>query len=62
MFQGSLLNAILGELPAQTGRITVRGKIAYASQEPWVFSGTVRQNILFGKSYDDKKYEKVIRG
>lgn len=56
------MNAILGELPAQTGRITVRGKIAYASQEPWVFSGTVRQNILFGKSYDDKKYEKVIRG
>ncbi|XP_045127905.1 ATP-binding cassette sub-family C member 4-like isoform X2 [Portunus trituberculatus] len=59
--KGSLLNAILGELPAQSGRITVRGKIAYASQEPWVFSGTVRQNILFGKQLNEKKYEEVVR-
>ncbi|XP_050734387.1 ATP-binding cassette sub-family C member 4-like isoform X2 [Eriocheir sinensis] len=59
--KGSLLNAILGELPAQTGKIIVKGKIAYASQEPWVFSGTVRQNILFGRSYDEKQYEKIIR-
>ncbi|XP_063867034.1 ATP-binding cassette sub-family C member 4-like isoform X1 [Scylla paramamosain] len=59
--KGSLLNAILGELPAQSGRITVRGKIAYASQEPWVFSGTVRQNILFGKQFNEKKYEEVTR-
>ncbi|XP_071552963.1 ATP-binding cassette sub-family C member 4-like isoform X4 [Panulirus ornatus] len=59
--KGSLLNAILGELPAKRGSISVRGKLAYASQEPWVFSGTVRQNILFGQPYDEKRYNEVIK-
>lgn len=39
----------------------VQGKIAYVSQQPWVFSGTVRNNILFGKEYRKEKYEKVLR-
>ncbi|KAK3863657.1 hypothetical protein Pcinc_030600 [Petrolisthes cinctipes] len=59
--KGSLLNAILGELPAKSGSIKLQGKIAYASQEPWVFSGTVRQNIVFGQPYHEKKYNEVLR-
>ncbi|CAL4094228.1 unnamed protein product, partial [Meganyctiphanes norvegica] len=59
--KGSLLNAILGELPVSLGNITVRGKIAYASQEPWVFSGTLKQNIIFGQPFNEKKYHEVIR-
>ena len=41
--------------------MSVRGKIAYASQEAWVFSGTVRQNILCGLGYDVKRYKEVVR-
>ncbi|XP_066976379.1 ATP-binding cassette sub-family C member 4-like isoform X2 [Macrobrachium rosenbergii] len=59
--KGSLLHAILGELPAKAGSILVRGKVAYASQEPWVFSGTVKQNILFGQPFNEKRYNEVIR-
>ncbi|XP_064120685.1 ATP-binding cassette sub-family C member 4-like [Macrobrachium nipponense] len=59
--KGSLLHAILGELPAKAGSISVRGRVAYASQEPWVFSGTVKQNILFGQSFNEKRYNEVIR-
>ncbi|XP_068230341.1 ATP-binding cassette sub-family C member 4-like isoform X1 [Palaemon carinicauda] len=59
--KGSLLHAILGELPAKAGSISVRGKVAYASQEPWVFSGTVKQNILFGQEFNEKRYNEVIR-
>ncbi|XP_018014259.1 ATP-binding cassette sub-family C member 4 isoform X1 [Hyalella azteca] len=59
--KGSLLHAILGELPALEGTVAVKGKIAYASQEPWLFSGSVRQNILFGREYDEKKYGEVIK-
>ncbi|XP_042212324.1 ATP-binding cassette sub-family C member 4-like isoform X2 [Homarus americanus] len=59
--KGSLLHAILGELPAKGGSISIRGRVAYASQEPWVFSGTVRQNILFGQRYDEKRYNEVIK-
>ncbi|XP_069950148.1 ATP-binding cassette sub-family C member 4-like isoform X3 [Cherax quadricarinatus] len=59
--KGSLLQAILGELPAKSGSISIRGKVAYASQEPWVFCGTLRQNILFGQPYDVKRYNEVIK-
>ncbi|KAF2353844.1 ABC transporter type 1 transmembrane domain [Trinorchestia longiramus] len=59
--KGSLLHCILGELPTSQGSVLVRGKVAYASQEPWLFSGTVRQNIIFGRPYDEKKYGEVIK-
>ncbi len=59
-FQSSLISCLLGELPNKSGHITIDGRIAYASQEPWVFSGSVRQNILFGKLYDETRYCRTI--
>ena len=53
--------AILGELPLSEGTITVKGKIAYASQQAWVYNGTLRQNILFGQEYDNDKFTAVIK-
>ncbi|XP_078667891.1 ATP-binding cassette sub-family C member 4-like isoform X1 [Branchiostoma floridae x Branchiostoma belcheri] len=58
--KSSLLSVILGELPASCGEVKVDGRVSYASQQAWVFSGTVRQNILFGLPYDHLKYWKVI--
>ena len=56
----SLLMAIVGELPISSGRSSCYGTIAYLSQVPWVFSGTLRENILFGKDFDKKKYDTII--
>lgn len=61
LFQSSLLSAVLGELAPSHGLVSVHGRIAYVSQQPWVFSGTVRSNILFGKKYEKERYEKVIK-
>ena len=61
LFQSSLLSAVLGELPRNQGLVSVHGRIAYVSQQPWVFPGTVRSNILFGKKYEKERYEKVIK-
>ena len=61
LLQSSLLSAVLGELPPSQGKVSVHGRIAYVSQQPWMFSGTVRSNILFGKKYEKERYEKVIR-
>ena len=51
----------MGELPARTGWINIPGRISYASQENWIFSATVRQNIIFGSPFDSEKYERVIQ-
>ncbi|MXQ98866.1 hypothetical protein E5288_WYG002119 [Bos mutus] len=59
--KSSLLNAVLGELPPSQGQVSVHGRIAYVSQQPWVFPGTVKSNILFGKKYKEDRYEEVIR-
>ncbi|XP_069701973.1 probable multidrug resistance-associated protein lethal(2)03659 isoform X2 [Periplaneta americana] len=57
----SLLHAILKELPLTNGSIIVGGSLSYASQEPWLFTGSVRQNILFGQSMNRKRYKEVVR-
>ncbi|XP_077976259.1 ATP-binding cassette sub-family C member 4-like [Styela clava] len=58
--KSSLLSAILGELPAAEGKTTVHGNVVYSNQVPWIFSGTVRENILFGAEFDEVRYHEVI--
>ncbi|CAB0034970.1 unnamed protein product [Trichogramma brassicae] len=58
--KSSLLSAILGEMCLIRGSVSIQGKLAYASQEAWVFGASVRQNILFGQAYDEERYEKVV--
>ncbi|KAJ3653136.1 hypothetical protein Zmor_019047 [Zophobas morio] len=55
-----VLKVILQEIKAK-GSIAVGGKISYASQEAWIFSASIKQNILFGEEKDEKKYLRVIR-
>lgn len=59
--KSSLLDAILGEIPKVSGTVNVFGSIAYVSQTSWIQSGTVRDNILYGKSMDGEKYERAIK-
>ncbi|KAK6195727.1 hypothetical protein SNE40_001092 [Patella caerulea] len=59
--KSSLLMALLGELPLTSGNINVKGKVAYVSQQPWIFSGTLRQNITFGQPYDKSKFNKIVK-
>ena len=44
-----MLAAVLGELRGTSGRVKIQGSLAYVPQQPWVMSGTLRDNILFKK-------------
>ncbi|KAL5290305.1 ABCC4.2 family protein [Megaselia abdita] len=59
--KSSLLNAMLGELYIANGHLSVNGKISYASQELWLFTGTVKDNIIFTEGFDSERYQQVIR-
>lgn len=59
--KSSLLQLVLGELEPREGHVTRGGIISYASQEPWLFTGSVRNNILFGLPYDEARYKRVTR-
>jgi len=58
--KSSLLAAILDEMTCLTGVINSKGRIAYASQNAWIFAGTVRDNILFGNQFDMDRYKQTI--
>ena len=57
--KSTLLFAILGELPLSEGEISCYNKVAYAPQIPWVFSGTMRENILFGLPFDEQSFKRL---
>lgn len=59
--KSSLINVILGELAISSGQMELKGRISLATQEPWLFSGSVKQNILFGEEYNGERYEKVVQ-
>ena len=59
--KSSILQLLLGELPIYSGDVLINGDISYSSQESWLFSGTVRNNILFGLPYDKLRYQETVK-
>lgn len=59
--KSTVLQAMLREIEIDAGELIINGVVSYASQEPWLFEGTVRQNIIFTEQYEEKRYKEVIR-
>ncbi|ESO03679.1 hypothetical protein HELRODRAFT_157076 [Helobdella robusta] len=58
--KSSLLSAMLGDMEKKGGLVTVKGRIGYVSQQAWIENATLKANILFGKEFDEERYNKVI--
>ncbi|XP_037944102.1 probable multidrug resistance-associated protein lethal(2)03659 [Teleopsis dalmanni] len=59
--KSTFLNVLLGEVKIDSGEALVHGKISYAAQEPWVFEGTIRDNIVFVEDYNERRYNRVLK-
>ena len=59
--KSSLLNGILGEMhKLNKGLINLNGSVAYVPQQAWIQNATVKDNILFGRPFEEEAYNKVI--
>lgn len=52
---------ILGELVPSEGKVRHSGRISFSPQTSWIMPGTIRDNILFGLTYDEYRYNSVIK-
>ena len=60
--KSTLLKMILGELHVTAGDIRISSKeIAFCDQTPWLFNGTVRDNITGFSSFDAAYYQSVLQ-
>lgn len=59
--KSTLLKTIIGEIAVASGSMRSKGSLSYASQEPWLFAGTIRQNIVFAEALDRERYAKVVQ-
>ncbi|XP_072391048.1 ATP-binding cassette sub-family C member 4-like isoform X2 [Diabrotica undecimpunctata] len=58
--KSTLLQLLLGELKLSSGKIQMKGSISYSGQEAWLFTSSLKNNILFGNTYDSNKYHQVV--
>jgi ABC-type multidrug transport system fused ATPase/permease subunit len=73
--KSSVLLGLLGELQLESGQIHfpsgnhhkvdprtgLSQTVAYVAQSAWLLNATIRDNILFGEPYEEKRYNSVIR-
>ena len=58
----SLLNAIMNNyhIYSTNSPIIINGELSYYSQQPWIMTDTLKNNILFFKDYEEDKYNKIL--
>ena len=69
--KSSFLSAILGEMesiggssvyiPRDENQKGKDGFVSYCTQSPWVVNDTLRGNVLFGREYNEDRYNKIVK-
>ncbi|KAK2805805.1 hypothetical protein FQN50_006081 [Emmonsiellopsis sp. PD_5] len=58
--KSSLLAALAGDMRLTDGNVSMNASRAFCPQYAWIQNATVKDNIVFGKEYDDVWYNKTI--
>eukprot|EP00358_Blepharisma_japonicum_P003110 CAMPEP_0202945248 /NCGR_PEP_ID=MMETSP1395-20130829/6221_1 /ASSEMBLY_ACC=CAM_ASM_000871 /TAXON_ID=5961 /ORGANISM="Blepharisma japonicum, Strain Stock R1072" /LENGTH=223 /DNA_ID=CAMNT_0049645023 /DNA_START=1349 /DNA_END=2017 /DNA_ORIENTATION=+ len=51
---------LLGEINIVQGDYKLNHTVAYASDEPWLVAGSIKENILMGLEYDENVYKETV--
>lgn len=59
--KSALLQALIGEMRQTRGNVQFGGSLSYVSQQPWVMSSTLKENIVFGsEGMDYQRLESTL--
>lgn len=58
--KSSLLSALAGEMRRTAGQIKLPSTPAFCAQLPWIRNASVRDNIIFGHTFDATRYQAVV--
>lgn len=56
----ALLQGLLGEMRQTRGQVIFGGSVSLVTQQPWIQSGSVEDNIVFGQKRDETRLQRVV--
>uniref|UniRef100_A0A8H7Y0W3 ABC transporter n=1 Tax=Psilocybe cubensis TaxID=181762 RepID=A0A8H7Y0W3_PSICU len=57
----SLLQGLIGEMRKTSGDIVFGGSVGYCPQSAWIQNATIRENICFGRPFEEERYWNAVR-
>ena len=59
--KSSFLSALVNEIPRVGGSVAVAGeRLAFCAQSPWIQNLTLRENVLFGRPFEQRRYDDAL--
>ncbi|SMY23174.1 unnamed protein product [Zymoseptoria tritici ST99CH_1A5] len=58
--KSTFLGSLVGETRLETGHAVLGSRAAYAPQQAWLKSGSIRENIVFGRPWNPDRYNSVL--
>ncbi|KAJ3033620.1 hypothetical protein HDV00_006018 [Rhizophlyctis rosea] len=58
--KSSLLSALTGEMKRTSGHVAFSGSMGYAAQQAWIQNASLRENVVFGKEWNEERYWRCI--
>ncbi|KAI6039823.1 ABC transporter [Pisolithus marmoratus] len=57
----SLLQGLTGEMRRTAGSVEFGGTVSYCAQSAWIQNASIRDNICFGRPFEEERYWKAVR-
>ncbi|KAG1747098.1 ABC protein [Suillus paluster] len=58
--KSSLLQGLIGEMRKVSGHVSFGGRVGYCPQTAWIQNSTLRDNIIFGRPFEEDRYWRVL--